>query len=148
MSEMIVCNPKGELEEIPSDYPFLKQVRAQQLRLKSKVTSYVYEKLTVHVNGGDHSNDIYSKVYQSEDILSKLSPFACKILIYIGYKMEYKAIRIKMNYESSGMSKRTFYKAINELIGLEIIRKIENKKEWYWVNVTVLVVGSIKKEKV
>lgn len=147
MSELLVCNPLGELENVTdSDYPFLEDIRAQQARIiPTKTTSYVYEKVTVHINQENYSNDSYSKIYKNKHILSKLSPFACKLLIYIGYTLEYKAIRIQMSPQDCNMNKTTFYKAVEELMEHQIIKKIENKKGWYWVNVTVLVVGNIYK---
>lgn len=129
--------------QFPEDYPFVSDVMAQHRRLQRNVKSFVYEKLTVHLNAGSHTRDLYAKLYQNREILKDLSPAACKIIIHIGCTIEYKAVRVKLPMSEVGLKRKTYYSALLELMTASILRKVEGKKEWYWVNVAVLVVGNV-----
>lgn len=80
------------------------------------------------------------KLYQNE-VLNGLSANASKLFIYLATQMEYNAERVYLTQAGSGMGNRSYPKAIRELIEKRIIEK--EKRGWYWVNVTILVMGKI-----
>lgn len=129
--------------EVPHDYPFAADLLRQEGRTEQvKKTVVIEERRVTFIQDGDVLRDKFTKLYNHKQLL-ELSPEACKILIYIGVMIGYKEVRIRLTPELVGLSKRIFYRGILEMIGCHILRKQEQKKEWYWVNVTVLVYGSM-----
>jgi hypothetical protein len=84
----------------------------------------------------------FTKLYQHKEMLEDLDPWACKIMMYIGLNLGYQEQKIRLTPELVKMDKRKFYKTVFELIARRILRK--EKPKWYWVNVTLMVVGNME----
>lgn len=86
----------------------------------------------------------FAKIYSGNEIdsLMDLSPYACWILFRIAHRLEWNDERIKLDYHELGIDKNTWYKYSLELINANVIRKAE-KPHWYWVNVTLIIVGKL-----
>lgn len=85
----------------------------------------------------------FAKLYQNKDLLWDLSPNACKILLFIALHMNYNEEKLRIPQRSSGLCKKAFARGMLELLTKRIVAK--EKKEWYWINVTLLIVGHIDK---
>lgn len=83
------------------------------------------------------------KLYQRMDLLS-LSPAACKAFIYIAIKMNFDTQKIHLNQAEMGMDRRVAGKALLELLSEGIIK--QEKRGWFWVNLTMVVMGKISKD--
>lgn len=83
----------------------------------------------------------FSRLTQDKELFSDLSPNACKILVYIAVYMGYEDQRIQLLSDRVGIERRAFSKAILELILKRVL--IKEKKTYYWVNITIIVVGRI-----
>lgn len=88
----------------------------------------------------------FAKLYQNRTMLSDLSPEACKVLLHIATHMNFEQELINVKATDIMMEKRRTFKGLNELVFKRIISK--QKKEWYWVNITLLIVGNIDKQHV
>lgn len=82
----------------------------------------------------------FTKLYQNQ-ILSELSTNASRLFLDICLALEYNADKVYMTESRSKLSKRTYPGAVRELIERRIIAK--EKRGWYWVNVSILVVGKL-----
>lgn len=83
----------------------------------------------------------YIKLFQHKEVLEGLDPWSCKILVYIALNAGYQEQRIKMNPTLVGIDKRRFSKSLLNLVSRRVIEK--EKREWYWINVSLLVVGNL-----
>lgn len=83
------------------------------------------------------------KLTQNREKLADLSPSACKILIYIALNIEPEAQKIHIPVKNVDMDPKTFSKAMVEMMTAGIVRK--EKREWYWINITLLIIGKIDK---
>jgi hypothetical protein len=101
----------------------------------------VRQKLTLTVENEYVPTNKWFKMYQNKELLDGLSPIASKLLIHIGLNLEYGAQKVRLAQSTSGMGNRAYPKAINELITKRIV--VKEKREWYWVNITLLVMGQI-----
>lgn len=86
----------------------------------------------------------YTKIHKNDELLD-LSPWACKIMMYIALNMEYEAQDIKLTFELVGMNSRTFSKAMLELIMARVLIK-RDRRATYWVNITMIITGRISKQ--
>lgn len=86
----------------------------------------------------------FTKLYHNREVLDNLSPWACKILMYIALHVEYESEKIQLSPTLVKIDKRKFSSSIKELIGREILAK--EKREWYWINVTLLIVGNLSRK--
>lgn len=87
----------------------------------------------------------FAKLYQNKELLDDLSPEACKLLIHIALNMDWEEELFQIKYQDIYMDRRKTAKATLELLGKRIL--CYHKKTWYWVNVTLLIVGNIHKHK-
>lgn len=84
----------------------------------------------------------FTKLYQNKSLLGDLSPNACKILVHLAVHMQYEQQLVKLSSRDTGLKRVAFSKGITELLLSNILRK--QKREWYWINITLLVVGRVK----
>lgn len=82
------------------------------------------------------------KLTQNREAFANLSPIACKMLVYIALNLEPEAEKIHIPPHDVALNRRTLSKALVELILAGVIRK--EKKTWYWVDVTLLIIGTIR----
>ncbi|MEO6670003.1 MAG: hypothetical protein ABIN36_11035 [Ferruginibacter sp.] len=83
----------------------------------------------------------FTKVFHNKETLNGLSAWACKILVYISVNLEFNLQKIKLNPELVGLDARMFSRSIKELISKRIV--IKEKRQSYWINITLLVVGNV-----
>lgn len=103
------------------------------------------EEMTVTVTKRREYNTApFTKVYHNKELLKDLSPWACKILIHIALHLGWNAQRIQLSPKLTGIDKRMFSKTMVELMFRGILRK--EKREYYWVNITLLLVGVVDRK--
>ena len=100
------------------------------------------EKMTVTLER-EYLPMAFTKLFHNTELLEDLSPWACKILIHIALHIKYQQELIRLTPLLVGMDKRKFSTTVVELAGRHIL--VKQKKEWYWVNVTLLIVGNLSK---
>jgi len=125
---------------IPAGYPFKEAVESQGKRLKDTTYTVTVERVTVSQRI-TYTDTLYAKLFQNRELLDELSPSACKLLIHICCRLQYEDVMIKLVPEDVALSRPTFYKALFELVTQNIIRKVARKREMYWVNISLVVVG-------
>lgn len=141
--------PKGI--KLAADSPFLSSILRHQDLAKTVTRSeilkgsLVEEKLTLTFSR-KYLPFRFTKLYQNREMLYALSPAACKIVVHIGIYLEFEAQTIRLTWKEVGLSKRLFYSAILELLGRTILRKQEKRREWYWVNLSLMIVGTLSQD--
>lgn len=89
----------------------------------------------------------FTKMYQNTELLLDLSGDACKLLVYIACTLQYQEQVIKISPQLVGIERRRFSKAMVELLGKRIV--VNHKHKWYyWVNITLLIVGTVNKPEI
>jgi hypothetical protein len=132
---------------VTPDNPYLPTVQKMQKAMKtvSQVHSsdgYKQRRITV-IEETDYFPGGYTRIYHNET-LRNLSPDACKILITMSLIMEWNDEKINLTPEVVQLERRKFSKAMVELLQEDLLRK--EKPHWYWINITVFLMGHIKKE--
>ncbi len=139
----------NRLIKISDDNPFKDQIRKMISTTKSAthiaLTKGVRmnERVTVTVER-EYISLGFAKLTKDKELLRDLSPYACKILVFIALNMEYGTERIHMPQSATGLSRRTFPEAVIELMQKGILKK--EKREWYWVNIALIIVGAVDRE--
>jgi hypothetical protein len=128
--------------QLPEDYPFTEDVIRAHNRVREVSRSVVIEQRTRITIEHNYSSGMFTKMYQNKDKLADLSPAACKVFVYMALHLDFDATMIQLTAREVGISKPTFYKALLDLMMKRIISKVKGKKELYWVNVTILVMGN------
>ena len=130
------------------DNPFKTDI--ERFRRAMKPTSkshsgvgYKHRRITV-IEETEYFPGAFTKIYQNRELLRGLSPDACKILIHMATEMEWNDQKVNLTPELVGIERRRFSKAMLELMESRILLK--ERPHWYWVNVTVVVIGHIEKE--
>lgn len=83
----------------------------------------------------------WCKIYQNKEVLSDLSPGACRLLIAVSLELEYNMERVQMTQRIAKMGNHAYPAAIKELTDKGILSK--DKRGWYWVNPTILGRGKV-----
>jgi hypothetical protein len=134
--------------DLPEDYPFKEAFAQQQKAIKRKYRTgeQMMGKRKVTMTIEDEWLPIpFSRLFQNREVLGDLSPEGCKILVHIALRMGFSEHKVQLIRTDIGLSKRVFSRALLELIFKRVLQKVENKREWYWVNLTILIVGNIDK---
>ena len=141
----------SSIEKISEDNPFKDDIIRFQNRLKTRTNTitndspeYKHTKITV-IEQIEYFPGSFSKLYQNRELLEDLSPEACKVLIHIALNLDYNSESMRIRQKDTGLSRRVFPRAMIELLTKRIIAKGRLKREWYWVNITLLIVGTIGK---
>lgn len=85
----------------------------------------------------------FAKIFKNRELLWDLDPWACKILIYIALELGYNEEKIYLTPSVTGIDKRRFSRSMVELISRRVL--VRDKRGWYWVNITLLIVGKLHK---
>lgn len=126
--------------KISDDYPFKEDLERQRARMRTTRRSVVVERITM-TEDKEYLPMMFVKIFQNKQLLDGLTPSACKIFIHICCKIGYLDESVELHQADVGLSKPTFYKALLELTHLNVIRKVKNKKELYWINLSLVVSG-------
>lgn len=88
---------------------------------------------------------VFARLYMGKerDAISMLSPDACKAFIYIALKLTYNEEKIRLAPEDVGIERRRMRRALLELLGANVITKEQGRPHWFWVNVTIVIVGKL-----
>lgn len=135
---------------VSSDNPFLKQIETFLKRTKTakrtqSMTNNISMKETITFTYEREYIPIpFARIYQNKALLEDLSPDACKILIYIALNLEYNGDKIRISAPLVGMDRRRVGRGIVELLMKGVLAR--ERREWYWVNITLLIVGKIANE--
>lgn len=131
---------------ISPNNPFKEDIIRFQKRMResNKVTDATIKATRVTVTETiEYFPGAFTKLYQNREMLKGLSMEACKILVHIGLMMEYEREKIKLSPGIVCMERRRFSRGILDLLLARIL--VKEKREWYWINVTVMIVGRINK---
>lgn len=128
---------------IPEEYPFKEQLADQAMLMRIGKQTEIYERITIirDVPYIASAEAMFVKLFQHSQVLNLLSPYASKVLIFICTHLKYGETSISIPQESVMMGKNTFYKAIRELMMANVLRKVQDKKELYWINVAMVSNG-------
>lgn len=88
-------------------------------------------------------NAPFAQFEQRKELLD-LTPYACKVLVYIALTIGYNAQQVKIEAIDVDMDRRTLSNALVDLMMHGVIRKAD-KPHMFWVNVTLLIVGTLSK---
>lgn len=127
---------------IPDDYPFHLDLEAQRRLIRTGTHSVTYERERVTISKDkDYLPRMFVKVFQNKHLLRDLTPAACKVFIYMISDIGYQDTMVQISRNDMAMGKNQFYAALLELTHCNIIRKVPNKREMYWINLSLLVNG-------
>jgi hypothetical protein len=84
------------------------------------------------------------RLYQDKDLLRDLTPYAWYILGYISLNITWNQEKMKISRTKLKMTKDMFKRTMLELLGKEILANT-GVREWYWINVGLVIMGSINK---
>ena len=84
------------------------------------------------------------RLYQDKEVLADLSPWGWYILGYISLNVTWGQERMKISRIAMGMTKPMYRRTILELLTKQIIAST-GVREWYWLNVGLVIMGSINK---
>lgn len=138
-TEETVLSPEYPFMEDVSHMLLSKRVKTRTSRVKEGI---IRQKMTVTLEQ-EYVPMGYARLYQKKDVLQTLSPAACKIMVYLSYTLHFDHQKVKISVSDVGMERRRFSKAIQELIEARIIAK--EKRQHYWVNVSIIIVGTTPK---
>lgn len=133
------------------DNPFRDHIIAWQKRIKvatrtsKQYDGYKRTTITI-VEQSEYYPGRYTKLYHNPDILNSLGPYDALLFLYIATHMDYEAQQVLIDYKTVNMDRKRLAKSLLELTGLSIIRKVSDKKQWYWVNISIVIIGNINKE--
>lgn len=130
------------------DNPFRGDVikHQQAMRTVSRtaggVDGYRRQKVTLTVET-EYFPGSFTKIFQNRELLKDLPPDSCKILVHIAMYLSFNDEKIELKPENVGLERRRFGKAVLELLARRIVAR--ERPHWYWVNVTLVIVGHIDK---
>ena len=110
-----------------------------------KRTKVSHRIISTEVNGTTiHTSRVYLpfgwiRLYQDKRILD-LSPSASKMFLYIAINIDWNTQKVHIDLRLTGMDAKTASKAVVELLTDGILKK--EKRSWYWVNPTLLIIGN------
>jgi hypothetical protein len=143
---VMIIPPKSKGLVLSVDNPFRSQIVQQQSQSKvssrsqSMTGSLLEEEYTMTVKRS-YLPFPFSKLFQNKELLAGLTPDACKVVVHIALHLDYQCEKIKLNWKEVGLSKRMLSKASLELVERKVL--VKEKREWYWVNVSLIVVGVV-----
>lgn len=134
---------------VSPDNPFRKEIQTWQSKIKgaSRTTtgeSYKQTRVTI-IEETEYFPGKFTKLFHNRELLYNLGPYECKVLIYIALNLNYESEQIHIPWRDVGLDRRILSRALLELMVRRILVKVEGKKAWYWVNVTLLIMGNINK---
>lgn len=129
---------------IHKDSPFKQRIEKNIVQTRDEATGVILNETVTITRERQYLNMPWLKIYQDKDKLGDLSPWACKILIHMSMKLSWNQERIKISRLELRATKAMFRKAMLELLSKEIVANT-GVREWYWVNVGIIIMGSINK---
>ncbi len=134
-----------DIFQVSKDNPFKEAIeRLQKTRRVTTDHGEVFEDEVTVTMKRTYFPFGHTKIYQNKELLQDLSPEACKVLIHIALNMSYNDEKVKISQKEVGLSRRRLPPALLELRAKNIIISAD-KREWYWINVTLLIVGRLEK---
>jgi hypothetical protein len=146
-NQVMVISPSGM--KIHKDNPFKDEIEKyfsntaetnNQLEFNGENT-LVKESITVTRTRTYQKGVHWVKLTQNREKLENLSPYACKILLYIALNIAQETQIIRIPAKNLTMGRKTFDKAILEMMLAGILKR--EKREHYWINITLLIIGKI-----
>jgi len=84
------------------------------------------------------------KLYQDKELLRDLSPWGWYILGHISLNVTWNQEKMKISRIQLTMTKPMYRKTMLELLNKQIIANT-GVREWYWINVGLVIMGTINK---
>ena len=142
---------KAELIKVHKDNPFKDEIKQFLSKVEGGDMSKTYtengdlaaEEITVTFRR-EYGLPPFTKLYKNKALLEDLSPWACKVLMHIALHLGYNAQRINLTYKKLNMDHRKYSATMIELMSKRIVSR--QKPGWYWVNITILIVGKVDKD--
>ena len=113
------------------------KTRTQTLQIPSSSSKKRIEYIEEYSSTG-----VFCKLYMNKDLIEKLSNNACRLILTIAVRLDYNSEKILLKQETSGLSRRTFPKALQELLDNNVLSK--EKRGRYWVNPTIIFKGKVE----
>lgn len=85
------------------------------------------------------------RLTQDKEKLRHLTPHEWYIIGYIALNITWNQEQIKLSRKDIGMTKPMFRRSMLNLLVTGIIANA-GKREWYWINVGLMIMGSVGKE--
>lgn len=86
----------------------------------------------------------FTKVTQHKEVFKDLDPWECKIIMYIILNLTWQQQKIRIPIAGVAMDRRKFKET---MMNLQLRRVIAyEKREWYWVNLTLLINGTLNED--
>lgn len=132
---------------LSQDNPFRQDVMKHQRLMKTTsrtntTEGYKQRRITV-IEETEYFPGAFAKLFQNKELLQDLSPDACKILVRMAMCLTWNEEKLELRAEVVGLERRRFSKAMVELLTRRILAK--ERPHWYWVNITLMIVGHIEK---
>ena len=129
---------------IHKDSPFKESVEQQIKTTTDSDRGIILNEEVVITRTRQYMNIPWVKLTQDTELLRDLSPWACKVLVHISLNLTWNQERIKISCAEVGMDRRMFKRTMLELLTKRIVANT-GVREWYWINVGLMVMGSITK---
>lgn len=129
---------------LSKDNPFREQIERALVESSNHRKGLIAQEEVTITMKRTYMRGLYTKVFKNKELLRDLSPYACKILVHIALHLGMEEEKMKISRVEIGMGRKPFTAAMLELLTKGIILN-ENKREWYWVNLTLIIVGNVHK---
>lgn len=129
---------------LSEDNPFRETVHKSIQKTEDTDTGIILNERVVITRERQYLRGPWVRLTQDKDKLSELSPHACKVLIYIALNMSMNQEKIQICRTDMKMDKRMYSKVIRELLSQKILA-YTGIREWYWINIGLMIMGSVNK---
>jgi hypothetical protein len=127
---------------LSKDNPFRERVEKNVETTTDSDNGLILNETVTIVRKREYLKGPWIRLTQDKQVLDDLSPWACKILIHIALNMSMNDEKIKISRREVGIDKRMFSRSMLELLSARVIANT-GKREWYWINVGILLMGKV-----
>lgn len=121
-------------------------VKREKITTSSGTIDMNRDKVTVLLES-KYVSQPFVKLYHSDVLDNITNAYTCKVLFYIMRNMKYEQEKIKLTANAVGMDKEALKRVILELMLLRVIVP-EKRRGWYWVNLTIIISGTLNIDKI
>jgi hypothetical protein len=129
---------------VHKDNPFKELVEGKIFTTTDSDNGMILDETVTITRRRQYMRGPWVRLTQNKEVLMDLSPWGWKILGHIALHMEMNMEKIKISRRDVGADKRMFSRVMLELLSKRIIANA-GKREWYWINISLLIMGTINK---
>jgi len=126
------------------DNPFKQQIEKRIHVTTDSDKGIILNEVVTITRERQYIHGSWVKFTQDKELLSDLTPWGWYILGNIALKLAWKQERVHVVCKELGMDRRMFRRTMLELLSKSILVNTR-KRDWYWINLTILVMGNINK---